>query len=533
MRRNSVKRFREIIKVLGSYGFGSIIDYKFNKQNKLPVNLRKAFEELGPTFIKIGQILSTRPDLLSSEYIIELSKLQDSVIPEDIETIKKIFFDEFLISTTDCFEKFYEKPLASASISQVHKATLKDGRDVVVKVQRPDIAEKMKLDISILTRIVKFAKAKFSEALIDPEEALHEILLTTELELDFKNEVQNMNTFKNFNKDVAFLYVPYVVQDLSSTKVITMERINGFKVDDMKKLLIGHYDLEDLGKKLALSYLKQVLQDGFFHGDPHPGNIFICEGKICFIDFGIMGKLSNSLKLTLNDMITAVAFSDINKMISSILSIGIKKGYVNRNKLYEDLNYLILNYLSVSLNNIQISVMLSEIFDIARQNNIRLPRDFILLIRALVILEGVIAIIAPDIKIIDIAVPYVKANNKFSLFTQIDFNTILIHSYSFMKDSFKLPSKIIELSDSLISGRAKLQLEHKNLSTPISELNKGINRLVFALIISSTIIGSSTLLNSNIGPKIYNISLIGITGFMTAAFMGFWLLISIIKSGKI
>jgi len=533
MRRNSVKRFREIIKVLGSYGFGSIIDYKLKKQNNLPANLRKAFEELGPTFIKIGQILSTRPDLLSQDYIIELSKLQDSVLPESIETIKKVFFDEFLISTTECFETFYEKPLASASISQVHKATLKDGRNVVVKVQRPDIAEKMKLDISILIRLVKFTKAKFSQALIDPEEALHEILLITELELDFNNEVKNINTFNNYNKDVAFLYVPYVVQALSSTKVITMERIYGFKVDNMKKLLIGHYDLEDLGKKLALTYLKQVLQDGFFHGDPHPGNIFIFEGKICFIDFGIMGKLSNSLKLILNDMISAVAFSDINKMISSLLSIGIKKGYVDRNKLYEDLDYLILNYLSVSLNNIQISVMLSEIFDIARHNNIRLPRDFTLLIRALVILEGVIASIAPEIKIIDIAIPYVKANNKFSLFTQMDFNTILIHSYSFMKDSFKIPSKIIELSDSLISGRAKLQLEHKNLNTPIRELNKGINRLVSALIISSTIIGSSTLLNSNIGPKIYNISLIGITGFITAAFMGFWLLISIIKSGMI
>jgi len=533
MRRNSVNRFREIIKVLGSYGFGSIIDYNFKKQNKLPVNLRKAFEELGPTFIKIGQILSTRPDLLSPDYIIELSKLQDSVLPESIETIKKIFFDEFLISTTDCFKQFDENPLASASISQVHKATLKNGRDVVVKVQRPDIAEKMRLDISILTRIVKFTKAKFTQSLIDPEEALHEILLTTELELDFTNEVKNISTFKNFNKDVAFLYVPYVVQDLSSTKVITMERIYGFKVDDMKKLLIGHYDLEDLGKKLALSYLKQVLQDGFFHGDPHPGNIFICEGRICFLDFGIMGKLSNSLKLTLNDMISAVAFNDINKMVSALLSIGIKKGYVDRNKLYEDLDYLLLNYLSVSLNNIQISVMLSEIFDIASHNNIRLPRDFTLLIRALVILEGVISRIAPDIKIIDIAIPYVKANNKFSLFTQMDFNTILIHSYSFMKDSFKIPSKFLELSDSLISGRAKLQLEHKNLNTPIRELNKGINRLVSALIISSTIIGSSTLLNSNIGPKIYNISLIGITGFITAAFMGFWLLISIIKSGMI
>ena len=246
-----------------------------------------------------------------------------------------------------------------------------------------------------------------------------------------------------------------------------------------------------------------------------------------------MGSLSNSLKLTLNDMISAVAFSDINKMISSLLSIGIKKGYVDRNKLYEDLDYLILNYLSVSLNNIQISVMLSEIFDIAKQNNIRLPRNFTLLIRALVILEGVIANIAPDIKIIDVAIPYVKANSKFSLLDHLDLDTLLIRSYTFMKDSLRLPSKIIELSDSLISGRAKLQLEHKNLSTPISELNKGINRLVSALIISSTIIGSSTILNSNIGPKIYNVSVIGVTGFLTAGFMGFWLLISIIKSGKI
>ena len=533
MRRKSVNRFREIVKVLGSYGFGYIVDSKFNKQNKRPENLRKAFEELGPTFIKIGQILSTRPDLLSPDYIAELSKLQDNVPPENIETINKVFFDEFSISTTDCFEKFNEKPLASASISQVHKAILKDGREVVVKIQRPDIAEKMKLDISILVRLIRLAKAKFSDALIDPEEALHEILLITELELDFNNEAKNINNFKDFNKDVAFLYVPYVVCELCSTKVLTMERVYGFKVDDMKKLLIGHYDLNDLGKKLALSYLKQVLEDGFFHGDPHPGNIFVCEGKICFIDFGIMGSLSNSIKSTLNDMISAVVFNDINKMISALLSIGIKKGYVDRNKLYEDLDYLLINYLSISLNNIQISVMLSEIFDIAKQNNIRLPRDLTLLIRGLVILEGVIASIAPDIKIIDIAIPYVKANNKFSLLTNLDLNTLLIRSYAFIKDSFRLPSKIMELSDSLISGRAKLQLEHKNLNTPISELNKGINRLVFALIISSMIIGSSTILNSNIGPKIYSISIIGITGFVTAAFMGFWLLISIIKSGKL
>ena len=171
MRRGSVNRFKKIVKVLGSYGFGYIVDSKLNKQNKLPENLRKAFEELGPTFIKIGQILSTRPDLLPPDYISELSKLQDRVPPESIETVKKVFFDQFSISTTECFKTFDEKPLASASISQVHKATLKDGRQVVVKVQRPDIAEKMKTDISILIRIVKFTKTKFADALIDPEEA--------------------------------------------------------------------------------------------------------------------------------------------------------------------------------------------------------------------------------------------------------------------------------------------------------------------------------------------------------------------------
>ena len=533
MLRKSVKRFREIIKVLGSYGFGYIVDSKFKKQYKRPENLRKAFEDLGPTFIKIGQILSTRPDLLSSDYILELSKLQDNVPPENIETIEKVFFDEFGISTTACFKNFDEAPLASASISQVHKAILKDGREVVVKIQRPDIAEKMQLDISILVRIIRLTKARFSDALIDPEEALHEILLITNLELNFKNEAKNIINFKAFNKGVAFLYVPYVVEDLCSTKVLTMERVNGFKVDNIKKLLTFHYDLDDLGKKLALSYLKQVLEDGFFHGDPHPGNIFICEGKICFIDFGIMGSLSTSLKSTLNDMISSVVLNDINKMISALLSIGIKRGTVNRNKLYEDLDYLLINYLSVSLNNIQVSVMLTEIFDIAKQNNIRLPRDLTLLIRGLVILEGVIATIAPDLKIIDIAIPYVKSNNKFSLLNNLDFNTLLIRSYAFIKDSFRLPTKIVELSDSLISGRAKLQLEHKNLNTPINELNKGINRLVFALIISSMIIGSSTILNSNIGPKIYNITIIGITGFLAAGFMGIWLLISIIKSGKI
>lgn len=533
MKKSSVHRFREIVKVLAFYGFGYILDSKINKEKKSPENLRKAFEELGPTFIKIGQILSTRPDIIPEAYIEELSKLQDDVPPESFQSVNEVFVKEFNKPIDEVFLKFERTPLASASIAQVHKATLKDNKEVIVKIQRPDIWENIHLDISILLRIAHFTKARFIDALMDPEEVLNELLLSTEQELDFKNEAQNIDKFNEYNKDVAFLYSPYVLHNLSSSKVLTMELIEGFKIDNITKLKKEGYDLDDLGKKLILAYFKQIFEDGFFHGDPHPGNILIQGNKICFIDFGIMGNLSKSLKSALNDVILGVAYGDINKIISVLMSIGIKRGFVDRNKLYEDIDYLFASYLSTSLANIQISVLLNELFDCAKSNNIRLPKDFTLLIRGLVIIEGVVSKISPDIKILDIAIPYVKSSNRFSIIEDLSFDEFLLQSYRFYKDFTSLPTKTIELVNSILSGRAKMQLEHKNLDSPVGELNKMINRLVFALVISSTIVGSCLILNSNIGPKIYDISIIGITGFFIAGCMGLWLLVSIIKSGKL
>lgn len=533
MYKNSVQRLKEIVKVLAFYGFGYIVDSKLNNEKKSPKNLRMAFEELGPTFIKIGQILSTRPDILPPAYINELSRLQDNVSPEKFEDINTVFLSQFHKPIKSCFQEFDEVPLASASIAQVHRAVLKNGEEVIVKIQRPEIYEKMHLDISILHRIVKLTKARFTDALIDPKEALDEILESTEQELDFRNEMRNMTKFRELNSEVAFVYSPGIIDEYCSSKVITMEKIDGFKITNMKKLREGGYDLNDVGKKLALSYFKQVFQDGFFHGDPHPGNLMIREGKICYIDFGIMGTFSSSMKLSLNEMIIAVASKDINKVISVLMSICIKKGYVNRNKLYEDIDYLFESYLSTSLENIKVSTMLQEVFDAAKRNNLRLPKDLTILMRGMVIIEGVVAKISPEIKILDIAIPFVKSNCKTSLLNDLSFDEILTQTVSFAKATQKIPSKIIEVSDSILNGRAKVQLQVNNLNKSVSEFNKMINRLVFALIISSMIIGSSLILNTNIGPKIYNISIIGITGYGIAACMGFWLLISIIRSGKL
>jgi ubiquinone biosynthesis protein len=532
MIKNSVQRLNEIVRILAFYGFGYFVDSKLNKEQKSPQNLRKAFEELGPTFIKIGQILSTRPDLVPSSYINELVKLQDRVGSESFDAINKVFSEEFNEAIEDVFLYFDKTPLASASIAQVHKAVLKTGKEVIVKIQRPEIAEKMRLDLSILIRIARLTKARFADSLIDPEEALQELLESTERELDFNNEAENSLKFRNLNKNVAFLTSPYLYEDLCSSRVLTMEKIDGFKITDIEKLEEGGYDLEDLSQKLVLSFFKQIFEDSFFHGDPHPGNIFICEGKICYLDFGIMGHLSKSLKQALNDIIVAVAYMDINKIISVLMSIGIKKGHVNRNKLYEDIDYLLASYLSTSLQNIKMSMLLDEIFDVAKRNNIKLPKDLTLLIRSLILVEGLVVKLTPDMNLMEIAIPYVKSSNKLSILDEFNLDEFLLRSFSFTKDLMRVPNKFIDLSESIINGRAKMQLEIKNLSKSVNDLNKMVNRMVFGLVASSLIIGSSYILSSNVGPKIYDISIIGILGFSIAAFMGLWLIISILKSGK-
>lgn len=533
MHRNSVHRLKEIVKVLAYYGFGFIVDSKLHRNKKSPENLRKAFEELGPTFIKIGQILSTRPDLLPLPYIKELSKLQNNVPPENFSDIENLFFKELNCTIEDTFLYFDKNPIGSASIAQVHDAILNDGRFVIVKIQRPEILEKMKTDLSIIKKLLNITKAKFTDAIIDPKEAVDELFISTIQELDFINELDNIKKFKNLNENINFVQTPYTIDKLCTKRIIVMEKIVGIKIDDLNKLLDNGYDLDDLGKKLTLSYFKQVFEDGFFHGDPHPGNLLIREKHICYIDFGIMGSISKSLKGSLNDAIISIAYHDVNKMISVIMSMGVKKGYINRNSLYESLDYLFASYLSSSLKNIKISVMLQEIFEISKNNNIQLPKELTMLLKSTLIIEGVVAKISPELSIVDVLIPYVKSKNKQLFFKDFDFDNLLLNSFKFIKNSSEIPSKFVELSDSIISGRAKIQLQHNNLQKPIKDLNRMVNRLVFAVIISSMIIGSSLILRTNIGPKLYDISIIGISGFMIAALMGFYLLISILRSGTL
>lgn len=522
-------RFKEIIKVFISYGFGYIIDSKINSNKRSPENLRKAFEELGPTFIKIGQILSTSSGILPKEYIDELVKLQDSVKKEEFRNIKEVFEVSVNKTIEECFIYFEEEPSASASVSQVHNAILKDGRGVVVKIQRPDIYEIMKVDMSILKKIFKFTQAKINIAVVDPLDVLQELETTTERELDFIGEGKNILRFKNNNKNVVPIYAPNIVEGLCTSKVITMEYISGFKINDRDMINLKGYSSRDIARKLSISYCKQIFDDGFFHGDPHPGNLLISDGKICFLDFGIVGELDESLKSWLNIAMISVATGDKSKLVDFIMAVGIKNGRVDRGVLYEDIYYLFNTYLTTSLKNIKIEELLVELFNVAKKNNIKFPRELVVLVRSLIILEGVIVEVDPDINIISVITNFVKSKNKTFFLNDIDGDDVLLSAYSFARDSVRIPGKALEALNSIVDGRIKVNFRITELENTISHISNMVNRLVGAVLISSLIIASSLIISNNIGPIYKGISMMGIVGYIISALFAIILLLAVAR----
>ncbi len=534
-RSYSKKRFREIVRVLGSYGFGHMIKVK-TKSDKLkndPKNLRLVFEELGPTFIKLGQILSTRPDILPVAYTTELSKLQDSAPDFSFDQVKIIIEEELGRPLSEVFSHINETPLASASVAQVHEATLLPGQKVIVKVQRPDIEDALIEDLHILMKVIKRAPATLRDIFLDPVEALEEIIESTKIELDFRNEVNYMLRFKEENASIKCTAIPELYLPLCTKRLITLEQINGIKITDKEKLLSHGYVLDDIGKKLVLSYLYQLFTHGFFHGDPHPGNLLIYQGKIYYIDFGIMGTLSHKSKTALNHLLQAMVKKDIIQIVNLILNISDQKGPLDKNVLYEDMEYIVHYYLQSSLQNIEVSRLFMDLFDAARKNNLKLPKEFTTLLKSLLILEGVLSEIAPDLSIMEIAKDYLKEDMQVPMMPKFSLDTLALDTYSFVKESVRMPAKVGTILDNFISGRGKIKLDIVNLDEKWTDFNKMINRMVYALVVSAIIIASALIIRSGGGPAINGISLVGMLGFGLAGLLGIWLLFSIIKSGNI
>ncbi len=519
------KRLKEIIAVAIKHGLKNGIGD--------PKSFRLALEELGPTFIKLGQILSTRPDIISAEYIYELEKLQNNVTPEKFETMKKIIEKELGTNLEDLFPYFEKKPIASASLAEVYLAKLPTGEQVIIKVQRPFVKEKMMSDIAILKRLSPFIKFTTPGSFINVEDAIEELYIAAEKELDFINEMENIIHFNENNKDIKFLVCPKVYKDYCTKKVLVMDYIKGIKIDQIEKLQSEGYDLNDMAKKLIYNYLKQILEDGFFHADPHPGNILIHNNKIGFIDFGLMGNLDSSLKKKFNELLDAVASRDLNAMTRTILKIGTKKGNVNVKNLRSDIENMYEQYIEESIHDFDLPQMMEEIFQVCKENNIHMPKDVTLLVKGLMTLQGIVIKLDKEISIMDVALPYVQNHLIEKKLSNMNLIDGIKYLYTVTKSNLEISTKVLELIKQITEGRLKLNLQLTNMDKNINELNKMVNRLVFAIVVAALVVSSSLAMTANIGIKIYGVSIIGLVGYLGAAIAGFWLLVSILKSGKL
>lgn len=530
--KSNRERLTEIASVLASYGFGHIYRTRVRTKHKDQdaTNLRLAFEELGPSFIKIGQIISTRQDLLPPNYIREMSKLRDDAPPFEFSEMKRIFEEDFKESLSDVFEWVNETPVASASVAQVHRAKLHTGEEVVIKVQRPEIEENLLRDIQLFSRIVSMAPETVKEMLVDVDAAFQEIKETTKRELDFRNEGQALVKFKQLNKDNDAVSVPKPYLNYTSKRVLVEDFVGGIRGLNLQQIRKEGYVKKDIAEKLVFSFLSQVFKDGFFHGDPHPGNIILSDKKIVFIDFGIVGELSENVKKDLIKMMRAIVFEDIDQLMNLLLQMAVTNQKVDRFEFSEDLDDFYKSYISKSFGQIDLSTFFSDVLYVTRKYKMVMPNDFILLAKSLTILEGVVSEMHPDINIMQIASDYVKASDDIEIFDAFSTDRLKKLTYQLTADSIKLPSAIKRALDTVNNGRLMVHIDLVHFEAKWREVNKMVNRLVFAVIIAALILASAIIF---VMAEATGVSLFAIIIFIGAGIMGLWLLISIIKSGTL
>lgn len=445
-----------------------------------PVKLCKILEELGPTFIKIGQILSTRVDLLPEEYTNELSKLRSNAIPLDFQTIKNIL-NESYGDVDKYFKSIKHTPIGSASIAQVHIAYLTNGEKVVIKIKRPSIDDKIKTDIKLLKEAVSCLHLNKFIKVFDFNLVLDELYNTTLQELDFSNEVNNLVRFSENNKD-SYIYSPKVYLDLCRDNAIVMEYIEGLKINDTSKLIDCGYNLNNVALLLSENYIKQALDDGFFHADPHPDNIMVRDDKIVYIDLGMMGTLSKKNKILLKNCMKAIISSDYNEVARILLDMSEVTDEVDHMKLVNDIKSILINFGSSSLNDIDITKFIKDMFKMLQENKLILDNDVTMLVRGIGIIEAVLEKLDSNINLVEVLTNKIKKDSfkeTISIDTIRNVGKTVINSTNGL---LKLPGEVSNLITSISNGEIKFKVEFSDSNNHIDKLEKLLHELIITFL---------------------------------------------------
>lgn len=549
-----VNRYRQILAVLIKYGFGDLVS-KLNIGRYLDIGIRivsgrrrpqletltraerirLGFEELGPTFTKMGQILSTRPDLIPAEFIQEFTKLQDSIPPFPFDQVREIILAELGSPIEDLFIHFEEEPLAAASIGQVHRARLRTGEPVVIKIQRPGIRDTVQIDIEILLHLAQLIERHFEEAEIyRPTRIVKEFARILELEMDFTTEAYYMERFAREFAGNPNLYVPKVYRAYSTGRVITMEYVEGIKVTDVEAIERAGLDRKIIASRGADLMLEQVFKHGFFHADPHPGNIFVLpENIICYFDFGMMGTLDRRSREVFVDLIEAYVSKNESNAAGAILKIVEQEQAPDRRALERDVLEFMEKHLYRPLKETRMKDLLHALIGVLNRNRLVLPPDMYLMIKTISEIEGVGLMLDPDFDITEKARPFIRRIKLERLEPSRIWAEVTDAGEEAVRSLAALPGEAREVLKQIRQGKAKIGFEHRGLEKLVFELDRSSNRIAFALIISSLIIGSSLVITTEVGPYLFGYPILGVLGFSFAGIFGIWLVVAIFRSGKL
>lgn len=544
-RYRSFTRFNRILRIFVRYGYEDVVSYlietrrfalirqliprttrknsrKYTKYEKM----RLVCEELGPTFIKFGQILSNRSDLLPADLIIQLEKLQDSVPPQPGAISRQVIESELKRPLEELFAWYETEAFASASMAQVHKATLKTGEKVAVKVQRPGIQAIIIEDIKIMYLLAGILERRIpSLKSFDPTGLVRNFEESILKELDFIRESISIQRFaRNIDEDKQdnTTHVPKIYKEYTTEKVLTMEFISGVKVTDSKILESNGYNRKEIAHKLAVTYIKQVFEYGFFHADPHPGNILVLpNGHICFLDFGMMGSILPRDIETLGRLFLAVKSKDVKKTIRALMQMSDVTSIRDMRSFEYEINEFIFNYSVASIHENEMGSLLMQLRDIIVQYDLKVPSHYFLLARSMVTIEGLVRNLDPEIDMLGIAQPYLlsaiaKKINPFKLGMKV-----LNGLYEIANYMEEFPNDLKNAIRKINTGKINVNLNHQGVDPLVHTLNRISKQLASALVIAALLGGSALFIIHQIGPFWFGYSRYGIIGIIFASILAY------------
>ena len=499
-----------------------------------PRTLRRLLEELGPTFVKAGQILSMRSEILPESFCEELAKLRTDVEPMDRNTLLSTLRAEYDTPLEELFDAIDDVPLGSASVAQVHKARLVTGELVAVKVQRPHVRELMAQDISIMRSLARRAQRIVgNEQFVDLISVVDELWQSFVEETDFLVEAHSLEEFRRNNADVRFVDAPKPYLPLCTRHVVVMDYVDGIPIGQTQRLLDEGYDLSEIGAKLVDNYSQQMLDDGFFHADPHPGNLVIRDGKIVYLDLGIMGRLNAHDRKALSDMIFAVGRRDAAALKDGLLRFSVGGvGDVDHARLLGDLDAIIGDFGEADLSELDMGAFMNSLISMARKSGIELPGTVTMLARSLVTLEGVVDTFLPGVSIVEIITEHVKAHADTIDLLREESERLALESAAATHGLLGAASEADIAMRMLTRGQLRMKLDLAGSEDPIRDLARAADRLTTGIIIAGLVIGSSVVYFAGIKPVVFGIPIIGFLGYVLALGMGVWLIRQIARDGR-